>query len=252
MDLNLVKILVNENFHELLSINRFNFAFFTLGMFHDLLQCTNQIILSHVISNADNLEAMNDCKWRPIHCFVFSNSNLMAVELLLNTGVQVNVKSDGGNCPIHYACANNNVDIVKLLHKAGANINIKNKYNSTPISIAVKNKCFAVVQYLLENNVDVESPDYTQRKPIHYACKIGLNMIKLLVNGHIFSGPITKSRPKIDIECLIKEPSLLDSELGSDIKEYIEKKIAINNQSFFSTYPLSKYSNYDLDIIYHL
>lgn len=66
------------------------------------------------------------------------NKNLKAVEVLLNSGEDVNGTNAQGNTALHYAVATNNADMVKLLLQHNADMNAQNTKGWSPLSIAEK------------------------------------------------------------------------------------------------------------------
>lgn len=58
------------------------------------------------------------------------------VEILLNSGIDANVKDENGNTPLHYAAINNYVLLSQLLLDYGADPRIDNQAGQTPYGLA--------------------------------------------------------------------------------------------------------------------
>ena len=76
------------------------------------------------------------------------------LKVLLASGVNVNIKDENGNTPLHHAVSANNQEIVEVLLANGADINIQNKDGATPLYNAVLQHNQAMVKCLLDNAKD--------------------------------------------------------------------------------------------------
>jgi ankyrin repeat protein len=59
------------------------------------------------------------------------------VKLLIEHGVDVNAKDDGGQTALHCASFKDHPDIAEMLIEAGANLNARDANGMTPLSIAL-------------------------------------------------------------------------------------------------------------------
>ena len=62
-----------------------------------------------------------------------------AVELLLNSGTDIEVKNRYGSTPMYIASARGHIDVVKLLLNHGADIEMKDNYGWTALHVASVN-----------------------------------------------------------------------------------------------------------------
>jgi len=63
--------------------------------------------------------------------------NLATVQLLIESGANVNWQNEDGESPLSFACSANNLDIAMELHRHGANPNLELSSGLTPLDIAV-------------------------------------------------------------------------------------------------------------------
>ena len=75
-------------------------------------------------------------------------------QILINAKGLVNFTNQYGWAAIHKACFKGHLAIVKELIQSGANVNLKTNDGNTPILLAAWKGKSSVVQYLLENNAD--------------------------------------------------------------------------------------------------
>ena len=78
------------------------------------------------------------------------------VLILLESGVDVNIKNGRGLIPLHLACWNGYPEIVKILLKAGANVDTQDGEGETPLHIASWWGYAKIIYALLEAGTNVE------------------------------------------------------------------------------------------------
>jgi len=66
-----------------------------------------------------------------------SVGDLPQVERLLQQGIKVDERDNGGKTPLHYAVQSKNVKLVRLLIERGADVNAKVSGNVTPLMLSV-------------------------------------------------------------------------------------------------------------------
>lgn len=64
------------------------------------------------------------------------DGDIAGVKRLLDEGVDVNVRDEGGATPLHVASFRGHHDVIKLLLAKGADIKAKDKDGDTPLSFA--------------------------------------------------------------------------------------------------------------------
>lgn len=101
-----------------------------------------------------------DKKGVPILCLAVRAGNRAIVDLLLDSGSDVNVQSeDRGNSPLMDAAANGNCAIIGDLLEAGAALDLLSKDGQTALIIAVGKNDVASSTLLLEAGADPELTD---------------------------------------------------------------------------------------------
>jgi ankyrin repeat protein len=91
-----------------------------------------KIVVKRVFGN-DVLVAYGNT---PLHCAVGYSQLQSVAEILLNRGVDVNVKNDYRQTPLMIAanfCTTNHVSIIKYLLEHGADVHVKDKYGQTAL-----------------------------------------------------------------------------------------------------------------------
>lgn len=71
----------------------------------------------------------------PLHIAAL-NGNVLAVELLLTEGAELNARGEGGMTPLHYAVQMEQVEAIKILLEHDADHTETNDFGDTPTSTA--------------------------------------------------------------------------------------------------------------------
>lgn len=83
-------------------------------------------------------------------CEYVNTNNLEEVDKIAQTSDEINLLSDEGLAPLHYAVFNNNLEMVKLLLKHGADANVLADDGMTPLDITVLNNQKEIAKILIE------------------------------------------------------------------------------------------------------
>jgi len=103
--------------------------------------------------------------WSFIHNFSYWGP-LLAVELLLEKGCETGIPDQSsGKCPLHLAVMRNREDIVQVLLEKGADINLKSKSGDTPLMLATVHNHATIVKILLYWGADIEARDNAGSTP---------------------------------------------------------------------------------------
>jgi ankyrin repeat protein len=85
----------------------------------------------------------------PLHLAV-DRGDREAVEILLNSGADPNVKDLAGGTPLHWAVASGFPDLVELLLERGADPNARDNAGNTPLHIAAMGHTSEVAEMFIE------------------------------------------------------------------------------------------------------
>ncbi|XP_048520777.1 uncharacterized protein LOC109540331 [Dendroctonus ponderosae] len=92
-----------------------------------------------------------------------------AVQILLNTGIDVNSKNDDGITALWTAAAFGQAHITKWLLSQRADVNLQNGVCSTALHVASRYGHLAVVDCLISFNADVNACNKGNHTPLHFA-----------------------------------------------------------------------------------
>ena len=114
------------------------------------------------------------CNRTPLLWASLSSSSTM-VKTLIDLGADVNAqRTDDKNAPLNLAADWNNYMATRILSEHGADINQRNKYGASPLNHAVKNNQENVAKLLLANNADVSIQDSEGDSLLHLSVSRGL------------------------------------------------------------------------------
>jgi hypothetical protein len=111
--------------------------------------------------------------------------NREAVDLLLSTGINPNVRGSGGDTALITASAKGCGDVVKSLLEAGADPNISNDAGTSPLIAAAISGSLSAVEMLLARNADPNARDKESLTPLIGASGNGnLKILKALLRAN--------------------------------------------------------------------
>ena len=91
-----------------------------------------EAVKQHLAAGTD-VNIKTDRGLTPLH---YAN-NKETIELLLAKGADVNAKIDDGRTPLHFAAMEGHKEIAELLIAKGANVNAKDDFRLTPLDAAI-------------------------------------------------------------------------------------------------------------------
>ena len=103
----------------------------------DVVDRDSEIVTFLIKAGAD-VNVQSNFGNTPLHFAAGSNKNPEVVTLLIKAGADVNAKNIDGKTPLHQAAYfNKNPEVITTLIKAGADVNAKNRNGWTPLDVAV-------------------------------------------------------------------------------------------------------------------
>ena len=116
---------------------------------------------------------------------VVGEGDLNGVRVMIDNGIDVNLRDDKNNSLLIHATINNQIDIVKYLLIKGANVNLQNLQKMTALQIAVINHNIKIAKKLLENGADPSIKDADGYNSYDYAKLRNYNdLISILEQKH--------------------------------------------------------------------
>jgi hypothetical protein len=118
------------------------------------------------------------------HCA--KNGFTTSVKRLLSIrNINVNVKDDWNETPLHFAAENGHVEIARLLLQNGAEVNAKSRWDMTPLQDAASHGHVDILHLLVENGANLEVQDNDGWRVLHYAARYGhLPFIQELISRY--------------------------------------------------------------------
>ena len=119
------------------------------------------------------------------------DGNIEAVKHHLDAGVDVNVKDEGGETPLHHAALKGHKEIAEVLITNGADLNAKDLLDdSTPLHWAAQFDQKEIVELLIAEGAAVNAKNMDGETPLHKA--VPKEIVKLL----IFNGADVNAKSK--------------------------------------------------------
>ena len=129
----------------------------------------NDSLEIHEFLNKYNVKAYNYDQFSPL-IIVMLTMDFRSTELLLEYGVDPNMKALAGITALHHAASRKNVDYSKLLVKYNANINAKDMNGDTPLHLAAEyNKDTLVTEFLINTGARINEMNNNGDTPLEKA-----------------------------------------------------------------------------------
>jgi ankyrin repeat protein len=184
--------------------------------------------------NPELVNAQDESGLTPLHYAVnygYENQ-IQIINLLLEKGADVNIKTLDGRTPLHNAAEAANKNVVELLISKGAKVNVKNDSDCTPFFYAVVRGHKEIINLLLANGAEIDVKDRKAKIMLHSAASNGIkNLVDLMISKG--ADIITKSE---------NGGTLLHSAAAGGLNELaqmmIEKDAKVNEKNLYSLTPL--------------
>ena len=109
------------------------------------------------------------------------------LHLLLETGVDVNIRDISGSTPLIRAAQNRDVDCMETLLTAGVDVNRSNERGETALMYSIKEKNIDCLKLLLEEGADVNVQDSIGSTGLIYSAQYGYaKCVKMLLKSGTF------------------------------------------------------------------
>ncbi len=114
----------------------------------------------------------NDWSDSPLHLAVLGGHKEVAT-LLIDHDANVNMKTGDRESPLHLAIHEENADMTLLLINAGAKVNVRGEAGNTPLHIAVQVGHAEIAKLLIDAGAKVNLKNWFQETPLFDAVKSG-------------------------------------------------------------------------------
>lgn len=212
----------NLRFENLFKYKLFDFNFIVKsGSFEKLLIFNKKDLLSYIVINSININAVDREGKTALHLCCCKNVFYFVIKELLERNIDISLKDSNNNSALHYACFSNNINVVKLLIDYGADINSVGYNLYRPIHIACYNNYYEIVKILISKNCDLNAFDIYQKTPYDIALK---------------NCNCTISKILIEYLEKIKNDEFCDPDCKEDSKlqNYLNKKFYLQNMNILS------------------
>lgn len=138
-----------------------------------------------------NINIKDELDESPLH-YACGGQHIECVRLLLEHNVDHTMRENLGNTAFHYACGS--IECMELLLNAGIPINVKNRIGYTALHFLCDygDEYVDNIQYLIDHGADLNCLSNSGDTPLHISCSYGnFECVKLLIahgaNPHILN-----------------------------------------------------------------
>lgn len=110
-------------------------------------------------------------------CKDCKDEDIDRIKILLDRGIDINIKDNKGYSALSYAIINQQTDIMKILIENGISVNQTNSTGQTPIQLILRNfpenryNIINMIDILIKNGVDINTEDGNADTPLMYMVK---------------------------------------------------------------------------------
>nr|CAB3221774.1 zinc finger protein LOC723799 [Phallusia mammillata] len=124
-----------------------------------------------------DINTQNNQKCTPLHLACFNGQDVVVHELL-QAGADPNISNDQGCNSLHHAAASTHGALcLELLVNSGANVNVQNKDGKTPLHMTAVHGRFTRSQALLQGGARADILDFHGNSSLHVAAKHGHELL---------------------------------------------------------------------------
>ncbi|KAL3890231.1 hypothetical protein ACJMK2_002522 [Sinanodonta woodiana] len=154
----------------------------------------NVDVVETLVKHGANVNHLTNIKMSPAHVLCcegdWSEGNdietilLPSLRILLNAGLNLNIKGLDDSTVLHFASAKMNHTICEFLVKSGADLGATDYLRRTPLHMAVRNIDIMVLKTLINLGADIEAKDIHGDSPLTHAClHDNTNAVRILVEN---------------------------------------------------------------------
>jgi hypothetical protein len=160
----------------------FLFLFGCALTIHDAIRYEDDPLAEELISQGLDLNLRDENGDTPLHLAVKKN-NLKIVQSLLEEGADPNLKDALGFTPLHLSTQQDFDQISKLLLQSGADVHSESNGGNTPTYFAIQEGNLDFVKMVCIDEAGVNTSNSIQQTPLHVASEFGkLEIVKYLVD----------------------------------------------------------------------
>lgn len=112
------------------------------------------------------------------------SGRLEAARILIDKGAPLNlISGDRGNTPLMDAAAEGEVEILKILLERGVDLEVRSKSGQTALILATGRRCVDCVRLLVQNGADPHQRDHLGLNSVDYARALGFSEILSILEG---------------------------------------------------------------------
>ncbi|KAL3890229.1 hypothetical protein ACJMK2_002520 [Sinanodonta woodiana] len=153
----------------------------------------NVDVVDTLVKHGANVNHLTNIKMSPAYVICcegdWSEENdnetilLPSLRILLNAGLNLNIKGLDDSTVLHFASATLNHTVCQFLVKSGADLQATDYLKRTPLDMAVRNRHNMVIKTLINLGADIEAKDSHGDSPLTHACFHGnTNAVQILID----------------------------------------------------------------------
>ena len=172
-----------------------------------------------------NVNMKDQHRRTPLHLAAAAGNTEIVTLLLAHNGVDVDATDDCSRTPLHNAAIYGHTEVVQLLLKKKAQVNARDHCDRTPLWIAAEKGCVEITQLLLKNEAQVDAVDNIGRTCLHISC------INLLLKNEAQVDAVNNiGRACLHISCI--------NGYAAVVRLLLERKASVNTTDQLKRTPL--------------
>jgi uncharacterized protein len=145
-------------------------------------QNENPEVIKLLLDSGADINAKTQSSWKVLNVAVSKNNNPEVLRMLIDAGADVNAKDKDGRTLLNYTVQHENTEKARLLIEGGADINAQNEKGNTALYDAVSKENTEIIKMLIDAGADANIQNgYYKRTPLSIAADKGYNDIAWLL-----------------------------------------------------------------------